>query len=91
MKKSRTSEKVLVTERRRVMTFVLSHVVADKGSNVKVSEIFAAYKAWSLKQGGKTKLSVDSFGQLFPKSFKRKVTGDGQGSTCRVFVDVRIR
>jgi hypothetical protein len=81
----------LTVEKEQLTQFVLSRLVphVDK-KGTPVSDIFKAYKRWRKnKFMPRTRLSVDGFGQVFPKTYKRRVAWV-KGKATRVVMGVKV-
>jgi hypothetical protein len=78
----------LGVERTFITQFILTHVFPDPTARpLPMADIFAAYKRW---RPGRTCLTVDGFGRMFPNHYRRKVVGVDQG-TCRAVLGVRLK
>ncbi len=63
---------VLAAEKRDITQFVVSKTRPTKEFNTPIRELFSAYRSWRFHtRRGNSLLSVDGFGRLFPKNFKR--------------------
>jgi hypothetical protein len=90
--KKRTHPSVLIQESSWVTQFVLNHVVSDAAVRaVRMQDIYDSYCDYlARKEMGPSKLTVDSFGRMFPKVFERKnVSFDGR--TYKSVVGVRVK
>ena len=72
-----------------IQNFVMSHIVA--GAGAPLQEIHTAYQKWLKKlKLGESKLSVDSFGRLFPKNFER-ISVYREGKQFRGVAGIEVR
>lgn len=82
--------RVLAQERAWITQFALTHVFPEPGAKVPISEVFDKYCDFlARKDLGPTKLNIDGFGRLFPKSFRRG-PGTIHGKTSKCVFDVRV-
>ena len=71
-KRKRITTERLATERKWISQFVIASLRAEPGQKTPICDIFDAYQAWLKKSGlGKTELSIDGFGRMFPKHYSR--------------------
>jgi hypothetical protein len=83
--RKRISVQELKREAVRVRSFVVTSIEKSDGPTP-VSSVFSAYKRWNPS----TKLSIDGFGRLFPKTFSRKIAKIN-GRVQRVLVGAGLR
>lgn len=84
--RERLSFLTLKQEARSVLIFSLHYMAYSPKSKIKVSDAYKEYQVWADMRGLGSKLSIDGFGRLLPKSLKRK-TLCRQGETSRYIMD----
>lgn len=86
----RIPETTLENERLWVAEFTLNYVVECPGTKLAIQDIFDQYCDWLVRRGlGPSELSVDGFGRLFPKHFKR-ATGMFENGTRKCVFNIRV-
>lgn len=89
-KRKRVPESTLSHERLWVSEFTLNSIVEQSGGKLAIHDIFDSYCDWlARRELGPSKLSVDGFGRLFPKHFKR-ATAMLDGGTRKCVFDVKV-
>lgn len=73
MKKlERLPQKILEAEKAAITQFVVSRTLPDESVRTPMGELFKDYRSWRAKtRRGNSRLTVDGFGRLFPKTYKR--------------------
>lgn len=67
--------KILKEETRQIGHFFFECVAPCEGNKLSIHHIFESYKKWRETEGlPKTAVSVDGFGRLFPRSYRRGST-----------------
>lgn len=70
---NQNTQQALRKEEREIMNFIFDKVRMTQEGRIFSHELFAAYKSWRLDNGlPESSLSLDGFGRLMPKSFRRK-------------------
>lgn len=87
----RNSPALVEFERHRIHHFILDEVISDESAKpIPIAAIFDGFQTWLKKRKlPTTSITVDAFGQIFPKHFVRK-TIYWDGGTCRAVVGVRL-
>lgn len=90
MERVRVSPNTLLAEKTLVSAFTMNFLRAAPGTKTAISDVFQCYRTWLGEMGlGDSKLSVDGFGRVFPKHFKRG-TAMMDGGTRKCIFDVRV-
>lgn len=82
----------LSQEKDLIYQFLLNHLIKDRYSRgVATADLFEGYKRYlNRNEYPKTELSIDSFGKLFPKSFKRRTIYFNESLTAKGIARVRL-
>lgn len=82
--------KVLDQERAWITQFALNHVISNAGSKVPIADIYNEYCDFLARKNlGPSKLTVDGFGRMFPKGFKRGA-GSVNGKCSKCVFDIQV-
>lgn len=68
----RVPVKVLEAEKAAITQFILSRTIPTEAARTPMGVFFKDYRSWrAITRRGNSRLSIDGFGRLFPKTYKR--------------------
>jgi hypothetical protein len=71
--RERLNPEIWRAERARILNFCLDLLKPKVGHRLSMQQIFDEYQGWLKQRGhGGSKLSIDGFGRLFPKTYPRR-------------------